>query len=195
MSELQMIKEIGSKKMLRVEQWRDEFGSWRAGIEWYDEDNYEFVCEYPTLKKCLQEILNYISDLSPSKEEVFFFDINNSENSKLVLSNDIIKYSYKLIGSTINKCDEVDGYITSKLKNWDLKRIALIDKLILRLSITEMFFFEEVPPKVSIVEGVEIAKIFGNSESSAFINGVLDSIYNDLENSKKIYIKYIKHIC
>ena len=61
MSELQMIKEIGSKKALRIEQWRDPLGSWRAGIEWYGRDNFEFMCEYPTLKRCLKEILNYIN--------------------------------------------------------------------------------------------------------------------------------------
>jgi N utilization substance protein B len=136
-----------------------------------------------------REILDYISNLQSSKEEVFFFDINNANNSKLVLSKDIMDYTYRLIESTIKKSDEVDDCITSKLKNWDLKRIALIDKLILRLSITEMFFFDEVPPKVSIVEGVEIGKIFGNSDSSAFINGVLDSIYNDLEEKKAINTK------
>ena len=136
-----------------------------------------------------KQILEYISELSSSNNEVFFFNINNSDDSKLVLSNNISEYAYKLIKSTIEKCDIVDDYIISKLKNWDLKRIALIDKLILRLSITEMFFFDEVPPKVSIVEGVEIGKIFGNSDSSAFINGVLDSIYNDLEKKKEINTK------
>ena len=88
-----------------------------------------------------KEILNYISDLSSSNEEVFSLDLNNSDDSKLSLTDDITKYAYRLIESTINKCDEVDSCISSKLKNWDLKRIALIDKLILRLSITEMFFF------------------------------------------------------
>ncbi len=136
-----------------------------------------------------REILSYISELSSSKDEVFFLNINNSDSSELILSNDIIEYSYRLIESTINQCDEIDNYIISKLKNWDLKRIALIDKLILRLSITEMFFFDEIPPKVSIVEGVEIGKIFGNSDSSAFINGVLDSVYNDLEKNKVIDTK------
>ena len=136
-----------------------------------------------------KEILKYISDLSSSNEEVFFLDANNSDDSKLSLTNDITKYAYRLIESTINKCDEVDACISSKLKNWDLKRIALIDKLILRLSITEMFFFDEIPPKVSIVEGVEIGKIFGNNDSSAFINGVLDSIYNDLETDKILKTK------
>ena len=64
-----------------------------------------------------------------------------------------------------------------------MKRIALIDKLILRLALTEMLFFEDIPHKVSIVEGVEIAKIYGNNESSRFINGVLDSVYNDFKNN------------
>ena len=82
-----------------------------------------------------------------------------------------------------SKLDKLN-LIIKKLKNWDLKRIALIDKLILRLSLTEMFFFDDVPHKVSIVEGVEIAKIYGNNESSKFINGVLDSIYNDLIDNK-----------
>ena len=136
-----------------------------------------------------REILDYISNLQSSKEEVFFLNINNANNSKLILSKDIMEYTYRLIESTIKNSDEVDNCITSKLKNWDLKRIALIDKIILRLSITEMFFFDEVPPKVSIVEGVEIGKIFGNSDSSAFINGVLDSIYNDLEKKKVINTK------
>ena len=133
-----------------------------------------------------KEIINYITDSFQSQEQLYLFD---SGDEKLVISEEIINYTYKLITSTIDKCDEVDQYIISKLKNWDLKRIALIDKLILRLSITEMFFFEEIPPKVSIVEGVEIAKIFGNSDSSAFVNGVLDSIYNDLEDSKKVSVK------
>tara|TARA_Y100001960_G_scaffold178917_1_gene187603 strand:+ start:508 stop:975 length:468 start_codon:yes stop_codon:yes gene_type:complete len=123
-----------------------------------------------------KEILDYMHTLLNSKEESVFFNDN--------ISNDIINNTYKLVELTIQKCDEVDNYISSKLKNWDLKRIALIDKLILRLSITEMIFFNEVPPKVSIVEGVEIGKIFGNNDSSAFINGVLDSIYNDLEKNK-----------
>ena len=123
-----------------------------------------------------KEILDYMHTLLHSKEESVFFNDN--------VSNDIINNTYKLVELTIQKCDEVDNYISSKLKNWDLKRIALIDKLILRLSITEMLFFNEVPPKVSIVEGVEIGKIFGNNDSSAFINGVLDSIYNDLEKNK-----------
>tara|TARA_B110000014_G_scaffold264438_1_gene266017 strand:- start:10113 stop:10604 length:492 start_codon:yes stop_codon:yes gene_type:complete len=133
-----------------------------------------------------KELLDYVKYLLDDKEISDNFYINGSpiENSQSILSTDILNYSYRLIESTIDKSEVIDKHISAKLKNWDLRRIALIDKLILRLALTEMFFFEDIPNKVSIVEGVEIAKIYGNNDSSAFINGVLDSLYNDLKNNK-----------
>ena len=133
-----------------------------------------------------KELLDHMKYLLEDKEITDNFYINGSpiNNAQSILNDNIIEYAYRLIEATINESDKIDQFISSKLKNWDLKRIALIDKLILRLSLTEMFFFDEIPNKVSIVEGVEIAKIYGNNESSAFINGVLDSLYNDLENNK-----------
>jgi len=133
-----------------------------------------------------KELLGHMKYLLDDKEINDNFFINGSpiDNDEAILNNNIVDYAYKLIEATINNSDEIDKFITKKLKNWDLKRIALIDKLILRLSLTEMFFFDEIPNKVSIVEGVEIAKIYGNTESSAFVNGVLDSLYNDLEDNK-----------
>jgi len=133
-----------------------------------------------------KELLQHMKYLLEDKEINDNFYINGSpiDNNEAILDTNIIEYAYRLIESTINQSDVIDKFISKKLKNWDLKRIALIDKLILRLALTEMFFFDEIPNKVSIVEGVEIAKIYGNNESSAFINGVLDSLYNDLENNK-----------
>lgn len=55
-----LIHEIGAKKMLRIEQWRDG-SAWRAGIEWYGEDNYEFICEQKTLLECLRMIKEYLN--------------------------------------------------------------------------------------------------------------------------------------
>ena len=131
-----------------------------------------------------REILNYFSNIITEDKEYIYFASETLENNtrEVILNDNIIDYTYKLLEMTIQKSDEVDIHISSKLKNWDIKRIAIIDKLILRLSLTEMFFFDDVPPKVSIVEGVEIGKVFSNKDSSSFINGVLDSIYNDLKN-------------
>lgn len=58
--ELWLIKWISSEKMLRIERWRDEYKHWRAGIEWYSEDRYEFIVEKPTLLECLQAIRDYM---------------------------------------------------------------------------------------------------------------------------------------
>lgn len=58
--EAQLVNEIGSQKMLRVERWKDEWKHWRAGVEWYGENEYEFICEYPTLLECLEKIKDFL---------------------------------------------------------------------------------------------------------------------------------------
>lgn len=74
---LEKIEYIGSKKMLRLEQWRNPLGAWRAGIEWYSEDRVEFMCECDTLDKCLDKIILYM-DTPPSerKGEKFHQQLN-----------------------------------------------------------------------------------------------------------------------
>jgi len=89
-----------------------------------------------------------------------------------------ISYIEKLYKITIDNKKEVDNIIKDKLNNWDMKRVAAIDKAILRMSISEMLYIEEIPPKVSITEGVEIAKVFSTDDSSSFVNGILDAVYN-----------------
>ena len=98
--------------------------------------------------------------------------------------DDVIIYSRHLCLLTNQHLDETDALIKKRSKNWDFKRITIIDRLILRISLTEMLFEDAVPPKVSISEGVEIAKQFSTSDSSSFINGILDAVYNDLVKGK-----------
>ena len=79
----------------------------------------------------------------------------------------------------------MDEIIKNRSKNWDFDRITLIDKLILRMALVEMLHMEEVPLKVSIAEGVEIAKQFSTEDSSSFINGILDAVYNEMVKKKE----------
>jgi transcription antitermination factor NusB len=104
-------------------------------------------------------------------------------------STDVIRYSGKLARLAIDNQESSDELIVDRLRNWEMKRVSLIDRLILRLEISEMLHEESVPPKVSIVEGVEIAKLFSTDDSSRFVNGILDSVYND---SLKGLIKFKK---
>ena len=99
--------------------------------------------------------------------------------------DNVIIYSRHLCALTSQHLDEMDELIRKWSKNWDFKRIAIMDRLILRMSLAEMLFENEVPPKVSITEGVEIAKQFSTSDSSSFINGILDAVYNDLIKGKE----------
>ena len=71
--------------------------------------------------------------------------------------------------------------IKSHLKDWSFERISKIDLAILRLAIYEIKYREDIPCKVSVNEAVELAKIFGEDSSPAFINGVLAEILKSIE--------------
>ena len=97
----------------------------------------------------------------------------------------VIKYGKQLSNLIFQHSIEVDELIKNRSKNWDFDRITLIDKLILRMALVEMIYVDEVPPKVSIAEGVEIAKQFSTDDSSSFINGILDAVYNEIVKKKE----------
>ena len=102
-----------------------------------------------------------------------------------VPSKDAIKYAKKIYKMVIKIKDELDDLIKERSKNWSIDRITLLDRLILRMSLAEMIYEDSVPPKVSISEGVEIAKYFSTEESGSFVNGILDSVYNDIIKDNK----------
>jgi len=96
----------------------------------------------------------------------------------------IQKYAFDLANTSINNKLNLDKEIISRSTNWDSSRITLMDKLILRLVMAEIIFIDHVPPKVSIAEGIEIAKSMSTKDSGAFVNGILDSFYSDWSNNK-----------
>jgi N utilization substance protein B len=85
-----------------------------------------------------------------------------------------------LIQGTLEHRDEADVLITKHAQNWELHRIAAVDRNILRLAIYEMLHREDIPPIVSINEAVDIAKKFSTQDSGKFVNGILDRIKGDL---------------
>ena len=71
--------------------------------------------------------------------------------------------------------------IITHAENWEIQRIALLDKLILLMAICELYFMDDIPPKVTISEAIEIAKRYSTEESSSFVNGILDAVYKAKE--------------
>ena len=74
----------------------------------------------------------------------------------------------------------IDQLITQITEHWDLDRMAVVDRNILRLAVYELLWEHDVPAKVAINEAIEIAKKFGTRESSRFINGILDRVSKEL---------------
>ncbi len=87
-----------------------------------------------------------------------------------------IEFALKLFTKVYENSDNLDKDVQSRTLNWDIERIAPIDKIIIKMSITELIYFSEIPKTVSINEYLEISKEYSTPKSSQFINGVLDSI-------------------
>ncbi|KZK73559.1 MAG: N utilization substance protein B [Pelodictyon luteolum] len=98
-----------------------------------------------------------------------------------------MKFFNLLLKSIKDNREEIDRYIAAHTFNWDMSRIAIIDKNILRMALAELLYCEDIPPKVSINEAIEIAKKFNSTDkSSKFVNGILDAIFNELKTEGKI---------
>jgi N utilization substance protein B len=96
------------------------------------------------------------------------------------------KFCEELIRLTIDNDSYYEEIITKIVDNWDMERIALIDSIIIKMCLTEFFHFEDIPPKVSINESIDIAKDFSTRNSGKFVNGVLDAILEKLDKENKI---------
>ncbi len=77
--------------------------------------------------------------------------------------------------------EELDRLIKKQVAHWEFNRLAVIDKIILRMGICELLYFDDIPPKVSINEAIEIAREYSTEKSDKFVNGVLDAVLDDLK--------------
>lgn len=93
------------------------------------------------------------------------------------------EFAIQLVNRVIIHIEELDEKIKLRVANWEMNRIALIDKILLRMGICELLYFPDIPPKVSINESIEIAKEYSTARSGKFINGILDAILSELKKS------------
>ncbi len=96
------------------------------------------------------------------------------------------RFAEPLIRGAIQYRDEADACMMKHVKNWELSRIAAVDRNILRLAIYEMLHRDDIPPVVSINEAVDIAKKFSTPDSGKFVNGILDKVKGELLRPARI---------
>ena len=131
-------------------------------------------------KKAREAVLQalYGKYLSSEDENKVLRDINNRYKF-----DDLTKeFVDELFQKTVDNNKMLDQKIENSLENWDIERINVIDRLIMQMSISEMLFMKqyEIPYRVTISSAIENAKKFSSEDSTAFVNGVLDSIYKTL---------------
>jgi N utilization substance protein B len=95
-------------------------------------------------------------------------------------------FATKLFLKTLDITDEADTIVERYTENWELSRIALVDRILLRIAICEMLYFPDIPPKVTINEAIEVAKRYSTGRSGQFINGILDAILLDLQKEGRL---------
>ena len=89
-------------------------------------------------------------------------------------------FADRLVRGVLECRDQLDEIIRRHAKNWDLHRMAVVDRNVMRLAIHEMLHRHDIPPVVSINEAVDIAKKFSTPESGKFVNGILDKVKDDI---------------
>ncbi len=87
------------------------------------------------------------------------------------------EFTDRLFKGIEKNLEAIDASISESATNWQLKRMAVIDRNVLRIGTFELLYAEDIPPKVSINEAVDLAKKYGDIESSKFVNGILDKIH------------------
>ena len=98
----------------------------------------------------------------------------------------IVRCAAALIRGSLEHREEADALITKYAVNWELHRIAAVDRNILRLAIYEMLHRQDIPPIVSINEAVDLAKKFSTQDSGKFVNGILDKVKSNLMRPARI---------
>ena len=97
------------------------------------------------------------------------------------------EFAEDLFRTTLEVEEEADEVIQDHATNWDLRRITAVDRALLRMATAEFLEFEEIPPKVSIDEAIEIAKAYSTDDSGPFVNGVLDAVLMDLHEQGRLH--------
>ena len=130
---------------------------------------YEIDVAGPSLDDALEDFWLDRSDLALSNSEKEAVEQDKQEP-------EIREYTERLARGTLEKLSTIDPTLERYAENWEMGRMACVDRNILRLAAYEMLFIEDIPVKVAINEAVELAKRYGEADSSKFVNGILDRI-------------------
>jgi len=122
--------------------------------------------------------LHVLYQLEISKEDISRVIVQQKEH--LSPGNGGDEFAERIVHGVQKHGQEIDQLIRQYSENWRLDRMNLIDRNILRMAVFELLYCQDIPPKVTLNEAVELGKKYGSEESGSFINGILDRIRNEV---------------
>lgn len=189
---------------------RDQLRDWYKGVLNKDESFKAYLQKEKSNYEEDWEIVDYICRGIIFKNDVFVsyfedIDLNWSENKPIVRSlvikslksivededefqiadisynwDEDSEYVKELFKKTADEDEYLENLLKSKLQNWDIDRVAMTDKVLLKMALAELIYFPSIPTKVTINEFIEISKTFSTPKSKKFVNGILDGLTSEL---------------
>jgi N utilization substance protein B len=104
----------------------------------------------------------------------------------LSLDDEAHRYAEALARGSWENRESIDAYLADATRNWRVERLAIIDRLLLRLAVHELLDYPGTPPRVVIDEAIELARMYSGEEAARFVNGVLDGVFNRLKDEGKV---------
>ncbi|MBR3699752.1 MAG: transcription antitermination factor NusB [Bacteroidales bacterium] len=150
-------------------------------FDFYSDKNLVFNSDYQICLFLLWKFFNEMEeDFGPDTKIPAAFKTENGE------TNDDKNFIVRLFRLTMKNADEYRELVKANISNWDYDRIALMDKIIIFMALTEFQQFHDIPVKVTINEYIEISKYYSTPDSRRFVNGILDKLSEKLKADGKI---------
>ena len=143
---------------------------------YFEDLNITWIDDLPLVNTYLLKQLKRLN--LETETSIDFPDFNKNKED--------IAFGVELFEKAIAKEDELNKELEGKTPNWDSDRIANLDAILIKLAIVELFYFPNIPPKVTLNEYLEIAKEYSTPKSNLFINGVLDSLVKEYEKTNRM---------
>lgn len=143
----------------------------------YEENSIYWIDDWELVNKMLIKTLKNSLEMGTAGIELLdlFKEIEDRE------------FARELFKRTVHNQKDFDSIISAKTQNWDIDRIALMDIIIMKMALTEILKFPEVPVKVSLNEYIELSKMYSTPKSKVFINGILDKLVEEFVKENKIH--------
>ena len=135
-------------------------------------------------RECIIQIL-YQYDITNDPIDKILDQFWKDKNHSPLIKN----FAIEIVKGTIDKLAEIDSLISEYSENWTIDRMPVVDRNILRFSIYELLYRDDIPPRVTIDESIDLSNKFSTPNSGKFVNGILDKIMYLCEKKVKLSCK------